>query len=240
MTIAKGLFITGSDTEVGKTEVTLGLIAALQREGRTVLGMKPVAAGCTETADGLRNEDAERIRAQASVQRGYENVNPYAFAPPIAPHIAAEQSGTSIVLGPIEDAYQRLAANADWVLVEGVGGWRVPLGPTLTLADLPKTLELPVLLVVGLRLGCLNHALLSAESIIASGLTLAGWAASHVDPEMAAAEANVDTLRERLPAPCIGVLPWLPEPTPDRSAEHLNIAALKAHYTQSIPIHGTA
>jgi dethiobiotin synthetase len=228
MTMAKGLFITGTDTGIGKTEVTLGLMAALQRHGRSVLGMKPIAAGCTDTAAGLRNEDAERIRAQASFQHHYEEVNPYAFAPPIAPHIAAEQCGTSITLDPIDRAYQRLAANADWVLVEGAGGWRVPLGPDLTLADLPKALELPVLLVVGLRLGCLNHALLSAESIIASGLPLAGWAASHVDPEMAAADANLDTLRARLPAPCIGVLPWLAEPTPDRSADYLTIAPLES------------
>jgi dethiobiotin synthetase len=188
--------------------------------------MKPIAAGCTDSADGLRNDDAERIRAQASRQRPYAEVNPYAFAPPIAPHIAAQQSGAAIELGRIQRAYQSLAANADWVLVEGAGGWRVPLGPDLTLADLPKTLELPVLLVVGLRLGCLNHALLSAESILASGLPLRGWVANQVDPDMAAADANLDTLRQRLPAPCIGVVPWLNEPMPDHVAEHLDISAL--------------
>jgi dethiobiotin synthetase len=226
MMAAQGLFITGTDTEIGKTETTLGLMAALQRHAQTVLGMKPIAAGCTDSADGLRNDDAERIRAQASRQRPYAEVNPYAFAPPIAPHIAAQQSGAAIELGRIQRAYQSLAANADWVLVEGAGGWRVPLGPDLTLADLPKTLELPVLLVVGLRLGCLNHALLSAESILASGLPLRGWVANQVDPDMAAADANLDTLRQRLPAPCIGVVPWLNEPMPDHVAEHLDISAL--------------
>ncbi|NBC47669.1 MAG: dethiobiotin synthase [Gammaproteobacteria bacterium] len=226
MRSARGLFITGTDTEVGKTEITLGLMAALQAIGRSVLGMKPVAAGCEKTAEGLRNDDAERIRAQASRSLAYATVNPYAFAEPIAPHIAAERAGVSIELEPIRDAYRSMAAETDWVLVEGAGGWRVPLGPSLTLADLPKALDLPVVLVVGLRLGCLNHALLSAESIIGSGLTLAGWVASRVDPQMAAAEANLSTLRERLPAPCIGEVPWLERPTPERVASHLRIARL--------------
>lgn len=217
----QGLFITGTDTEIGKTEVTLGLMSALQQCGQRVLGMKPVAAGCAVTADGLRNEDARRIQAQCSQPLAYAQINPYAFAPPIAPHIAAAQAGVEIALAPIQAAYQRLAAQADWVIVEGVGGWRVPLGPELTLADLPRTLELPVLLVVGLRLGCLNHALLSAEAIQASGLQLAGWIANGVDPAMAAADENLASLRARLPAPCMGVVPYLKHPTPVRVAEHL-------------------
>ncbi|MEA3640684.1 MAG: dethiobiotin synthase [Lamprobacter sp.] len=216
---AQGLFVTGTDTEVGKTEVTLGLMAALQRRGLSVLGMKPVAAGSVLTADGLRNEDALRIQAQGSKPLAYSAINPYAFAPPIAPHIAAAHAGVEIQLEPIKTAYARLAAQADWVLVEGAGGWRVPLGPCLTLADLPSALDLPVVLVVGLRLGCLNHALLSAESIQASGLQLAGWVANRIDPAMAAAEENLATLRERLPAPCFGVIPWLSGPTPAQVAD---------------------
>ena len=217
----RGLFITGTDTEIGKTEVTLGLMSVLQQRGQRVLGMKPIAAGCAASSHGLRNEDALRIQAQGSVPIDYAQINPYAFAPPIAPHIAAEQADVEIGLELIRAAYEGLAARVDWVLVEGVGGWRVPLGPDLTLADLPRALGLPVLLVVGLRLGCLNHALLSVESIQASGLELAGWVANRVDPAMAAADENLASLHARMPAPCLGVVPNLKRVTPECVAEHL-------------------
>ena len=226
----QGLFITGTDTEIGKTEVTLGLMSALQQHGQRVLGMKPVAAGCEPSAEdlrndqGLRNDDALRIQAQCSQPIAYAQINPYAFAPPIAPHIAAAEAGIEIALAPIQSAYQQLAVQADWVIVEGVGGWRVPLGTNLTLADLPRALGLPVLLVVGLRLGCLNHALLSAEAIQASGLRLTGWVANCIDPAMAAVDGNLASLRARIPAPCIGVVPYLKHPTPERVAEHLQSA----------------
>lgn len=226
MTAAKGLFITGTDTEIGKTVVTLGLMAALQRHGQTVLGMKPIAAGCEQTPAGLRNDDAERIRRQASDQRPYDEVNPYAFVPPIAPHIAAERTGQAIELAPILSAYQKMTLAADWVLVEGVGGWRVPLGPTLTLADLPRCLQVPVVLVVGLRLGCLNHALLSAESIIASGLRLVGWVGNQVDPKMDALTDNIAALRVELPCPCLGIVPWLSQPAPGLVADYLGLPEL--------------
>ncbi len=219
--LGRGLFVTGTDTDVGKTEVTLGLMAALQRRGHQVLGMKPVAAGCAVTPDGLRNEDALRIQAQGSVSIDYPTINPYAFEPPIAPHIAAEQAGVEIRLEPILAAHRSLATQADWLLVEGAGGWSVPLGTELMLNDLPKALDLPVVLVVGLRLGCLNHALLTAESIRSSGLRLVGWVASQVDPAMSAADANLATLRERLTAPCLGVVPWLSAPHPEQVAAHL-------------------
>ncbi|WP_462321968.1 dethiobiotin synthase [Halochromatium sp.] len=222
-TSGQGLFVTGTDTEVGKTEVTLGLMAALQRRGHRVLGMKPVAAGCAVTAAGLRNEDALRIQAQSSVSSDYSTMNPYAFESPIAPHIAAAQAGVEIRLAPIQTAYQSLAAQADWLVVEGAGGWSVPLAPELMLSDLPKALELPVILVVGLRLGCLNHALLTAEAIRASGQHLVGWIASQVDPAMLAADANLATLRERLTAPCLGVIPWLSVPSPQHIAELLDL-----------------
>jgi dethiobiotin synthetase len=223
---APGLFITGTDTGVGKTEVTLGLMAALQQGGLRVLGMKPVAAGCELTEEGPRNQDALRIQAQGSMRLAYSRINPYAFAPPIAPHIAAAQAGTEIQIELIQRAFDGLAAQADWVLVEGAGGWRVPLGPALTLADLARVLGLPVVLVVGLRLGCLNHALLSAESIQAAGLQLAGWVGNRIDPAMAAAEENLATLRERLPVPCLGVIPWLLVPTPAQVADQLNVGRL--------------
>jgi len=222
----QALFITGTDTGVGKTEVTLGLMAALQRRGFSVLGMKPVAAGCELTADGPRNDDALRIQAQGSTRLDYARINPYAFAPAIAPHIAAAQVGIEMQIEPIQRAFDDLAAEADWILVEGAGGWRVPLGPALTLADLAKVLGLPVVLVVGLRLGCLNHALLSAESIQAAGLRLAGWVGNRIDPAMAAVEENLASLRERLPAPCLGVIPWLLTPTPAQLADQIDVQTL--------------
>lgn len=219
----QGLFVTGTDTEVGKTEVTLGLMEAFKRRGFRVLGMKPVAAGCALTAAGLRSDDALRLQAQGSTPLDYATVNPYAFEPPIAPHIAAAQAGVEIRLEPLEAAYHSQARQADCVLVEGVGGWRVPLGPDLTLADLPRTLGIPVVLVVGLRLGCINHALLSAESISDAGLPLTGWIANRIEPTMAAADENLATLCERLPAPCFGVIPWLRAPTPAKVADHLEV-----------------
>jgi dethiobiotin synthetase len=228
MTTAQGLFITGTDTEIGKTEITLGLMAALQQSGMTVLGMKPIAAGCAATADGLRNDDAQRIQEQASAWRAYSEVNPYAFAPPIAPHIAAQRDAKAIQLEPILEAYRAMAADADWVLVEGVGGWRVPLGPTLSLADLAQRLDLPIVLVVGMRLGCINHALLSAESILASGLTLRGWVANQIDPAMAAFEDNLATLQAQLPGPCLGIVPWLQHPSPAEVAGFLRLPGLQA------------
>jgi dethiobiotin synthetase len=218
---ARGLFITGTDTEIGKTEVTLGLMSALQQRGQCVLGMKPVAAGCEASPHGLRNDDARRLQAEGSVPVDYAQINPYAFAPPIAPHIAAEQAGVEIGLAPIRAAYWDLAGRADWVLVEGVGGWRIPLGPDLELSDLPRALGLPLVLVVGLRLGCLSHALLTVESIQTSGLELVGWVANRIDPAMAAADENLASLRARIPAPCLGVVPYLTRPTPERVAEHL-------------------
>ncbi|MTW21537.1 dethiobiotin synthase [Allochromatium palmeri] len=209
-----GFFITGTDTGCGKTEITLGLMAALQAGGQRVLGMKPVASGCDQHPEGLRNADAERIQAQGTFTVTYALVNPYAFAQPIAPHVAAEQAGVSIELDCIRAAHTELTQQADWVLVEGVGGWRVPLGPECFVGDIPRTLGLPVILVVGLKLGCLNHAILTAESIQSSGLELAGWIANQVDPDMLALEANLETLRRLIQAPCLGVVPWMAEPDP--------------------------
>jgi dethiobiotin synthetase len=170
-----GVFITGTDTDCGKTAISLGLMAALQSRGLHVLGMKPVASGCALEPSGLRNADALRLLEQGSSREHYDWINPYAFGPPIAPHLAAAEAGIEISLTRIVTAYLALEARADWVVVEGVGGWRVPLGPDLSLSDLPSALELPVILVVGLRLGCINHALLTAESIQISDARLIGW-----------------------------------------------------------------
>jgi len=204
----RGFFITGTDTGVGKTHVAVALLQALARSGARVVGMKPVASGC-ELKDGqLVNEDALLLWRAGNVEARYAEVNPYAFAPAIAPHAAAAEAGIAIDLERLRSQFAALAARADCVVVEGAGGWRVPLGPGIGMADLAARLELPILLVVGMRLGCLNHALLTAESIRASGQTLAGWIANDPGPPMNAREASVSALRERLPAPCIADLGW--------------------------------
>jgi dethiobiotin synthetase len=217
-----GLFVTGTDTGCGKTEISLGLMAALQATGAKVLGMKPVASGCTPSPDGLRNDDAVRLRAQGSSEAPYGLVNPYAFAPPVAPHIAAGEAGIEIRLPTIEQAYRALAGEADQVIVEGVGGWRVPLGRNLFVSDIPGALGLPVILVIGLKLGCINHALLTVESIQSSGGVLLGWVANQVDPTMLSRDANLATLAALIDAPCLGVLPWLEAPTPSELAGYLH------------------
>lgn len=219
--MARGLFVTGTDTGCGKTLVTLGLMARLQQNGQTVLGMKPVASGAEVTPQGLRNEDALLIQRQGSHPVSYELVNPCVYAPPIAPHLAAEEAGRPIDLESIAGAYRQLASQADRVVVEGVGGWRVPLGDGLKLADLVRRLDLEVVMVVGLKLGCLNHALLTAQAILHDGLPLRGWVANQVDPEMLAREANLRTLRDHLAAPCLGVLPHLPQAESEQTVEYL-------------------
>ena len=200
---AKGLFITGTDTGIGKTEVTLALMRLFQDQGLRVLGMKPVAAGAEDSGKGLRNEDAVRIQDAGSQLVPYELVNPYVFEPPIAPHIAAHEAGAEIRIDTIGNCYQSLAERADLVLVEGVGGWRVPLGPDLQVADLPGLLEIPVLLVVGMRLGCLNHGLLTADAIV-DRARLIGWLANQVEPDMARLEENIHALDHNIPCPRVG------------------------------------
>jgi len=224
----KGVFVTGTDTDCGKTEVTLALLAALRQSGLAVLGMKPIASGCELTPAGPRNRDAWRLRAQGSHEAPYELVNPYAFEPAIAPHIAADQAGVKIESTVIETAAKRLVARSDYLVVEGVGGWRVPLGPTLAVSDLPLALGLPVVLVVGIRLGCINHGLLTVEAIRARGARFAGWVANRMDPDMAAYDENLATLTASIEAPCLGRVPWMPSPDPRRIAEHLEPAPLLA------------
>ncbi len=200
-------FVTGTDTEVGKTFAACALLHAARGAGLSAVGMKPVAAGVD--AQG-HNEDVEQLRAAGSLALPAEAINPYCFASPIAPHIAAAEETRPIAFAPIRTALRRLAAAADVVVVEGVGGFRVPLGADGDSADLAVALGLPVILVVGLRLGCLNHALLTAEAITARGLTLAGWIANRIDPAMARPEENLATLRRLLPAPLLGILPYAP------------------------------
>lgn len=222
----KGFFITGTDTGCGKTLVTLGLMRALQERGRSVLGMKPIASGCAQEPEGLRNEDALLIQRQGSWPISYEQVNPFAFAPPIAPHLAAAAVGVDIAIDAIDAGYRQLAAQADSVLVEGVGGWHVPLSQGKMLEALVQRLDLPVILVVGLRLGCINHALLTRDAILASGCELAGWVANRIDPQMQVADANLETLCSHIAAPLLGVVPFMQQPEVRRLAEAIDPSRL--------------
>lgn len=202
----RGYFITGTDTGIGKTRVAVALLHALRQQGRSALGFKPVASGCAATADGLRNADALALQAAGARALPYSFVNPYAFAAPIAPHLAAARDGVVIDIGRIRDDIASVCT--EWAVVEGVGGWLVPLNARETVADLAAALGLPVVLVVGLRLGCLNHALLTAAAIRARGVPLAGWVANLIDPAFADAPGNIEVLQARLDAPLLAQLPW--------------------------------
>jgi dethiobiotin synthetase len=206
---ARGLFVTGTDTGVGKTRIAAALIHALRAQGLRVAAMKPVSAG---SKPGELNEDVVALLQASNVTANLRDVNPYAFAAAIAPHIAAQQAGVRIELDVIAAAYARLAAAADVVVVEGAGGWRVPLNEREDMADLAQRLGLPVVLVVGLRLGCINHAVLTAESIAHRQLPWAGWIGNHTDPTMACQAENLEALHARLPGPCLGVQAFMREP----------------------------
>ncbi|HEY4127436.1 MAG TPA: dethiobiotin synthase [Gammaproteobacteria bacterium] len=220
----RGYFVTGTDTGIGKTRVSAGLLKAMSKSGLKSAGMKPVASGAEQTAGGPRNEDALALMAAASVKKPYAVVNPYCFLPPVAPHLAAREVQVEIGLDPIRSAYAELCLGADAVVVEGVGGWQVPLSETLELPDLARELELPVLLVVGMRLGCLNHALLTARAIRADGLEFAGWVANAIDPDFQRPEANLATLSAALNAPLLGQLGYAARPQLDETAAALEKA----------------
>ncbi len=223
--MSRGYFITGTDTDSGKTVVTLGLMQLLQSQGYRVAGMKPVAAGAELTVDGWRNDDALQIQAQSTGDISYETLNPYLFEPPIAPHLAAQQAGVRIDFSRISDCFDLLQRQVDRMVVEGAGGWRVPLGEKHSIADLAVALELPVILVVGLKLGCINHALLSAESIRAAGVNLVGWVANQVDPAMQVRDENIETLKGCLDSPCLGVVPYLKAPSAQVVGAYLRLPA---------------
>jgi dethiobiotin synthetase len=203
----RAVFIAGTDTGIGKTHAASTLLHALRGAGYTACGMKPVASGCVETPEGWRNDDALALQAASSEPRTYDLINPVALPDPLSPHLAAAHAGVEISLAPMRAAFDQLCDGHQRVVVEGVGGWLVPLAPGLFASDIAKRWQLPVILVVGMRLGCLNHALLSARAIEADGCRLLGWVGNCVDPTMAALEENLATLRELLAAPCLGVLP---------------------------------
>jgi len=222
----RDFFVTGTDTGVGKTLVTAALLRRLRESGVKVAGMKPVAAGAVAGPEGAANPDALLLQAESSVRHPYALVNPWLFEPAIAPHIAAAEAGVVIDAGRIVRACETLRASADIVLAEGAGGFLVPLDARRSFADLPGLLGMEVLLVVGLRLGCLNHALLTVEAIAARGYRLAGWIGNGIDPAFARREDNVATLAARIVAPCLGIVPWLANPGADEAAAALAGAAL--------------
>ena len=224
--MSAALFVAGTDTGIGKTHAACTLLHALRAQGLRACGMKPVASGCAETPEGLRNEDALALLAAGSAPLPYARINPVALRQPLSPHLAAAHEGVTIALPPLRAAFGALRAEHDAVVVEGVGGWRVPLAPGLFASDIAKAWELPVIFVVGLRLGCLSHSLLSAEAILADGCRLAGWIGNRVDPAMEAVEENLATLRDLLPAPCLGVLPHGVPPA--QAAAGLDLAVLAA------------
>lgn len=222
-------FITGTDTGVGKTLVSCALLHAFAAQGWRVAGMKPVACGCDD--DG-RNEDVKRLRAAGNIAVTYGQTNPYSFLPPVAPHIAARHSGVRIEFGRILASYRELAGQADAVIVEGVGGFKVPLNEKQDSAELAQQFALPVILVVGLRLGCLNHALLTADAIAAAGLDLAGWAANVLDENMPMLRENIAALEQRLAAPLLGVIDYRAQPDARAAASRLDIGVLKSGAAQ--------
>lgn len=204
--MAEGIFVTGTDTGVGKTAFACVLLDAYAKRGLRAVGMKPVAAGIAAGADC--NDDVAALAAAGNVEAPLRARNPYAFAAAIAPHLAALDEGAKIELDRIRAAYAELCARADRVVVEGAGGVLVPLGAQHDILDIPRVLGIPVLLVVGIRLGCLSHALLSVLAIRARGLALAGWVANLIDPTMPRADANIVALEQRLPAPRVATLAW--------------------------------
>lgn len=225
--MSQAYFIAGTDTDVGKTTIAAGLLQAARQLGLSTLAAKPVASGCVVTPKGLRNSDALALIDESSIKLPYEQVNPFAFEPAIAPHVAAREAGVALEVQTLRDAMRHvLDQGADFTLVEGAGGWRVPLSNHANLSDLAVALKLPVILVVGVRLGCINHALLSAEAIARDGLQLAGWVANIIDAKTSRLEDNLSSLAERLPAPCLGRVPRLKQASADAVAEYLQLDLL--------------
>lgn len=220
-------FITGTDTDVGKTFVASALLHAANRQGLTTAAVKPVAAGCQQTEAGLRNSDALNLQQAASLTLPYQQINPVALEPAIAPHIAAEEAGQRMQAGRLAGFCRGVFMHgADMTLVEGAGGWRVPLNERETFADIVRELQIPVVLVVGMKLGCINHALLTVEAIQRDGLQLAAWVANSPQPQMERFAENLQTLQQQIPAPLLGVVPHQQTPKPEQAIDCLNIEPL--------------
>ena len=207
--MAHTYFVIGTDTDVGKTYVTCRLLEYFVQAGFTAIGMKPIASGCNLNGDGeLLNEDVLALCNASNLKASADLINPYRFAPAIAPHLAAEQANVTMDLAIINAAYQQLTKLAEVVIVEGAGGFFVPINQKQTLADLAVLLNIPIILVVGVRLGCINHALLTVEALQARGLNLKGWIANEVEPDMMMFEGNVKSLQQRINAPCLSIVRW--------------------------------
>lgn len=205
-------FITGTDTDVGKTYIASALVRHFVEQGLQTIGMKPVAAGAEMVNGRLLNSDVAELIKAGNVDADLASINPYVFAPAIAPHIAAEQVGVKISLDNIHQAFDRLQSQAEVIIIEGAGGFRVPINRQETMADLAIKLNIPIILIVGVRLGCINHALMTAGSIRAAGLTLAGWVANRIHPDMPFIEENIATLKAMIKAPCIADVSWGKDP----------------------------
>ena len=219
----QGFFVTGTDTEVGKTLISTALIHALCSQGLRVSGMKPVASGCIDTGHGRRNEDADRLLEAANVSADYDLICPYRFMPPIAPHIAAQQEGIDITIDYVMQCYQKLQSCSDVVVVEGVGGWQVPISEGQFMSDLAVETGLPVIIVVGVRLGCINHALLTVDSVLASGLSVAGWVFNQIDPDMQQRVAVKQALRGIMPGTMLADIPFQEVPDVEAIARGFKI-----------------
>lgn len=223
----KRFFVTGTDTDAGKTFISVLMLEALRQRGLSTLALKPLAAGCDMMEGELRNDDALKLREAMTVELSYQQVNPIALKSAIAPHIAAEEEGRALSVDRLAGLIRgAMMTPADVTLVEGAGGWLVPLNSRETLANLVKELEIPVILVVGVRLGCLNHALLTAKAVAAAGLPMVGWVANCIDPEAARVPENIQTLKNMLPVPCLGIIPYAPDAPLQELAQRIDIDSL--------------
>jgi dethiobiotin synthetase len=219
------IFVAGTDTDVGKTLVAAALLEYANNKGLSTAALKPVAAGCEQSEQGLCNEDALLLQKHASMELSYEQINPFAFAPAIAPHIAAQEEGRRLSADRIVGFCRGvLMKGADLTVVEGAGGWRVPLNEREYFSRIPQLLKLPVVLVVGMRLGCINHAILTAEAIQRDGLTIVGWVANCVEPEMPRYQDNLNTLKQTISAPLLGEIPFMGSPTVEQAAQKLQLS----------------
>ena len=223
----KRWFVTGTDTEVGKTVASSALLQAANLAGYRTAGYKPVASGSEMTAEGLRNGDALALQANSAVALNYQQVNPYVFAEPTSPHIVSADEGRPIELAQLSAGLRHLEQRADWVLIEGAGGWFTPLSEQYTFADWVQQEQLPVILVVGIKLGCINHALLTVQAIQQAGLSLVGWIANDVSEPGRRHQEYLTTLRRMLPAPWLGEIPHLAEPERQALGHYLDLSVLK-------------
>jgi dethiobiotin synthetase len=223
----KWLFITGTDTDVGKTVIATGFLAAANQAGLRTAAIKPIAAGCELTEQGMTNTDALQLQAAASHKVSYQQINPVALEPAIAPHIAANEAGKRLTAARLTGFCRGLSLlPVDLIVLEGAGGWRVPINERETLADVACELNCAVIVVVGMRLGCLNHTLLTIEAIRRDGLKIAGWVANIIDPDMPRLNENIDTLKQRIAEPCLGTVPKLKDLSPQQVAEYLTVPTL--------------